>query len=78
MTKHTYLDNLGPTANPENLQLQTACRIALRYTHRLPTAKELQNDFGMHRATAYRWIAALKAVQGELKGSAHIDRKAAA
>ena len=68
MTKHTYLDNLGPTANSENLQLQTACRIAIRYSHRLPKAAELQEEFGMHRATAYRWIAALKAVHGELKG----------
>lgn len=68
MTRHSYLDNLGPTTNAKNLQIQTACRIAIRYSHRLPTAEELQQGFGMHRATAYRWIAALKAVHGELKG----------
>lgn len=70
MTKHTYLHNLGPSSNVENLQLQTACRIAIRYSHRLPKAAELQQEFGMHRATAYRWIAALKAAQGERKAAA--------
>lgn len=38
----------------------TACRIAKRYTHRLPTIQELRRDFGMSRATAYRWLSAMK------------------
>ena len=38
----------------------TACRIAKRYTHRLPTVEELRRDFGMSRATAYRWLSAMK------------------
>ena len=44
--------------------IYVACCIAQKYSHRLPTAKELMEDWGMHRATAYRWLAALRAVRG--------------
>ena len=42
-----------------------ACRIALKYQHKLPTAKDLMDDLGMSRANAYRWAAAFKAARGE-------------
>lgn len=69
MTKHYYTGGLAPTSSSDNMRLQIACRIALRYSHRLPTAQELRDEFGMHRATAYRWIAAMRAARDELQNS---------
>lgn len=40
--------------------LMVAAKIALRYRHRIPTADELMDAFGMCRATAYRWRAAFR------------------
>lgn len=40
-----------------------ACQIAHRYTHRMPTVDELRGEFGMSRATAYRWLSAMKQAQ---------------
>lgn len=36
----------------------TAVKIALRCGKRVPTVEWLQSEFGMGRATAYRWRAA--------------------
>lgn len=41
-----------------------AMRIALSFVHRTPTPQELQSKYGMSRATAYRWIAAMRAAKG--------------
>lgn len=46
--------------NTTSTSILTACRIAKRYSHRLPTVQELRQDFGMSRATAFRWLSALK------------------
>ena len=43
-----------------NLNLVTAVRIADRYRGQVPTVQQLMQDLGMHRATAYRWRAALR------------------
>lgn len=69
MTKYTYRGALAPSTSADNMRLQMACRIALRFSHLLPTVQELQDDFGMHRATAYRWIAAMRAARDELQNS---------
>lgn len=37
-----------------------AVRICDRYPSRPPTAQELISDFGMSRATAYRWASAIR------------------
>jgi len=42
-----------------------AAQIATVYSHRLPTAQELQDRFGMSRATAYRWVGAFEQARGE-------------
>lgn len=42
----------------------TAFRIAQKFPNRLPTAAELQRELGMHRATAYRWRAAIAEARG--------------
>jgi hypothetical protein len=69
MSGRHYTGALAPMASADNLRIQMACRIALRYRHRLPAVKELQDEFGMHRATAYRWIAAMRAARDELQNS---------
>lgn len=33
----------------------TAVKVALRYHPNVPTVPQLRRDFGMSRATAYRW-----------------------
>jgi hypothetical protein len=42
------------------LGILTAVRVAKRYRDRIPTPAQLMADFNMSRATAYRWVSALK------------------
>ena len=42
-----------------------AARIALKYQHGTPSAKQLMRDYGMSQATAYRWRNAFKVARGE-------------
>ena len=58
-----YTSEICPPPGTTNVRILMACRIARRYTHRLPTWQELQSEFGMDRATAYRWLSALKLAQ---------------
>lgn len=55
-----------PGKNSANGAILIACAIARKYSRRLPTVAELQEQFGMSRATAYRWIHALRESQGEV------------
>jgi hypothetical protein len=64
-TEFTYTRDARANPNSANIRILTACRIARRYRDRIPAAKQLMNDFGMSRATAYRWIAALQQARGE-------------
>lgn len=65
MRQPNYTEQMpGPSRNTVNGSILIACSIARRYSRRLPTVKELQEQFGMSRATAYRWIHALKESQG--------------
>ena len=43
-----------------NLTILTAVRIADMYRGKMPSARQLVDDLGMHRATAYRWANALR------------------
>ncbi len=65
MSRNPYTGRLAPSPAPSALLLQTAFRVATKYSHRLPTVAELQGEFGMHRATAYRWVAAMRAARAE-------------
>lgn len=56
----SYVTETCPPYSSTSSQILTACRIAKRYSHRLPTVQELRQDFGMSRATAFRWLSALK------------------
>lgn len=48
-----------------SVALFSAIQLAIRFVHRTPTVRDLREDFGMSRATAYRWLAAIKAAKGE-------------
>ena len=41
-----------------------ACQMAVKFTHRAPTVADLRAQFGMSRATAYRWRNAWRAANG--------------
>lgn len=65
MAKSHYTTDAGtPPPGVTAIGILVACRIACRYQHRIPTPTELRNDFGMSRATAYRWIAAMRVARG--------------
>lgn len=53
--KRTYRDGPG-----RSTALEIAVRVARAYRDRAPTVEGLQDQFGMCRATAYRWLRAWK------------------
>ena len=65
----------APTYSTENLHVSSsnttatsalvAFRILLKYGSKTPTFRDLMADFGMCRATAYRWLSALKIAKGQ-------------
>lgn len=57
---YEYTSEICPPAGCAHAGIYIAIRIARKYTHRVPTIAELRNDFGMSRATAFRWRAALR------------------
>lgn len=65
MRAGSYRDTLPPaphTSLPTTAVL--ALRIAMRFNGKRPTVQKLRDDFGMSRATAFRWVAAWDAVYG--------------
>ncbi len=56
---HDYRLDIRSNPNSTHVALHTAMRLAFRYAKRQPTHQELTREFGMSRATAYRWIAAI-------------------
>ena len=64
MSASHYTNEVGGPRGSTIVRMVVACRIADKYRHRLPTVQELCADFGMHRATAYRWRAAMADARG--------------
>lgn len=64
MTTPRYSEEIGGPRQSVRVALLIACRVADKYRRRLPTVQELMDDFGMHRATAYRWRATLAEARG--------------
>lgn len=54
----------GVDVTGANSALVMAIRVSDRYGGSIPTSNELIRDFGMHRATAFRWIRAFKDARG--------------
>lgn len=53
-----------PPASSVSTTIYTACLIAEAFRGRVPTIGELRERFGMSRATAFRWRAAIAAAKG--------------
>lgn len=49
-----------PEWSRQNITITTALRIVRRYGDHLPTVAQLRADFGVSRATAFRWRAAFR------------------
>lgn len=43
------------TAQHGAMHITIAVKIARRFQRRAPTIRELMDEFGMHRSTAWRW-----------------------
>lgn len=56
----TYTWSSGTNPNTASTQVLLACRIALRYAKRGPTHHDLMRDFGMSKATAFRWVNSIR------------------
>jgi len=69
-----YSEEHGGPRGTVNTKIFIACQLADKYRSRLPSIAELQGDFGMHKATAYRWRAALAAARG-IPNTGGIPRK---
>lgn len=69
-----YSEEHGGPRGTVNTKIFIACQLADRYCSRLPSIAELQGDFEMHKATAYRWRAALAAARG-LPNTGGVPRK---
>lgn len=66
MSRRSYRDRQAPSASGDHIVLQIACQLAIRFVQREPTVEELQADYGMSRATAFRWRGAIRAARGNL------------
>lgn len=55
-----------PAHTTGTLHIYMAFAIAARYPDRIPEARELQHEFSLSRATAYRWRRAMLDARGAL------------
>lgn len=49
-----------PHSGMQSVTITMAVRIVRRYGQRIPSVDQIIQDFGVSRATAYRWHAALR------------------
>lgn len=65
MARPDYRRTAGiPDQQFATVKIFVAVRLADKYHSRIPSPDELQNEFDMDRATAYRWVNAFKAARG--------------
>lgn len=66
MNKPSYKVEVGGPRTSTVASASLAFRLAAAYPHRVPTPQELIDKWGMHRATAYRWVRTMKDARGQL------------
>lgn len=49
-----------PHCGTQSVTITTAVRMVRRYGQRVPSVDQIIQDYGVSRATAYRWHAALR------------------
>ena len=64
MKRPQYTVEVAPPYNTANATVFVACRIAHLFKDRIPTPKELMAEMDMSRATAFRWVRAMKDARG--------------
>jgi hypothetical protein len=62
MSRVSYSGRVPSTGG--SVWVAMACRVACAYPDRLPRPAELMQRFGMSRASAYRWVAAMRDARG--------------
>ena len=70
MECHTTRVPGWPSPRSQNTTLTTAIRLVRMYGNRVPTVEALRSDFGVSRATAYRWRAAFIEAQEQSEEAA--------
>ncbi len=58
--KAKYTEDSHAVPGSTNITVLVACRIAARYADRVPSAKQLIDEFGRSLATANRWRSAIR------------------
>jgi len=66
MSRPSYRVEVGGPRSSVNAVAGLAFRLAAAYPQRVPTPQELMDRWGMHRATAYRWVRTMKEARGLL------------
>lgn len=66
MTANVWHEEVGGPRNSTNVRVEMAIRLADEYRDRTPSYQELQSRYGMSRATAYRWLNAMRSARGQL------------
>lgn len=65
--RHDYRDQLHvPPRSTASCSMYLAACVMRRFPTDTPTPAQLIEAFGVARATAYRWVGAIKAAKGEL------------
>lgn len=66
MSAQRWHEEHGGMRNTTQVRVEMAIRLADQYRNKVPTHQELQDRYGMSRATAYRWLHALRSARGQL------------
>lgn len=59
-----YIEELGGPRNTVSATMTIAFLIMAKWPQRTPRIEELRSEYGMSRATAYRWRRALTDARG--------------